>query len=184
MALVIRGTLTSKATRTQAHQLQLYPLGRFSDGSEYPLSVLGSQTTYQSLNECVATVDPNEIITVHSKGQASIVVTNSSITTTVLIEIDTYSGDLDLDGDVDFVDFALFANQWQKEGCIDLDGNGGVTINDLAIFTEHWLEGIWHPILGDINGDSKVNFADFALFANHWMNENCDRTELVRGSRP
>jgi pimeloyl-ACP methyl ester carboxylesterase len=166
----------------QAHQLQLYPSGRFSDGSEYPLSVLGNQTTYQSLNECVATVDPNGIITVHSKGQASIVVTNSSITTTVLIEVDTYSGDLDLDGDVDFVDFALFANQWQKEGCIDLDGNGGVTINDLAIFTEHWLEGTWHPIPGDLNSDSKINFVDYALFANHWMDQNCVEPNWCSGA--
>jgi PKD repeat protein len=160
----------------QSRQLQLYPMGRFSDGSEHPLSVLGNQTTYQSLNECVATVDSNGIITVHSKGQDSIVVTNSSITTTVLIEVDTYSGDLDLDGDVDFVDFALFANQWQEEGCIDLDGNGGVTINDLAIFTEHWLEGTWHPIPGDLNGDSKINFADFSLFADDWLKADCEES--------
>jgi len=134
----------------QSHQLQLYPMGRFSDGSEYPLSVLGNQTTYQSLNECVATVDSNGIITVHSKGQDSIVVTNSSITTTVLIEVDTYSGDLDIDGDVDFTDFALFADNWLETDCEesndwcgsrDFDKSGSVDIFDLAELARNWLAG-------------------------------------------
>ena len=161
---------------TQSRRLQLYPMGRFSDDSEHPLSVLGNQTIYQSLNECVATVDSNGIVTVHARGEASIVVTNSSITKTVVIKVDAWSGDLDLDGDVDFADFALLANQWEEEGCIDLDGSAGVTGDDLAIFSEDWLLGIWPPIAADINGNSKVDFPDFALLANNWLETDCDES--------
>jgi hypothetical protein len=89
--------------------------------------------------------------------------------------------DLDMDDDVDFADFALFANHWMEQNCVkpswcetaDLDRSGEVDFTDLKIFTEYWLEGIWWPILGDLNGDSKVNFADFALFADNWLETDC-----------
>lgn len=56
-------------------------------------------------------------------------------------------GDLDSDGDVDFYDFAEFAQYWQQTDCIycggvDLTGDGNVDCNDLEKFVEHWLEGV------------------------------------------
>ncbi len=55
-------------------------------------------------------------------------------------------GDMDIDGDVDFVDFALFADQWQQIGCgecggAELTGDGNVDISDLKEFVENWLFG-------------------------------------------
>ena len=53
-------------------------------------------------------------------------------------------GDLELDRDVDFIDFALFSEHWQTSGCgqcggADLSGDGDVDEEDLAEFTHNWL---------------------------------------------
>ncbi|UCF44495.1 MAG: hypothetical protein JSV99_06190 [Planctomycetota bacterium] len=56
---------------------------------------------------------------------------------------------LDADDDVDFDDFAMFAEQWGQSGCghrywcdgADLDGSGTVDGKDLAMFAENWLWG-------------------------------------------
>jgi hypothetical protein len=71
---------------------------------------------------------------------------------------DTYSidvrlvcsaGDLDGDCDVDFVDYAQFAEEWLNSGCTNLNGfcngadiviNGEVNMEDLAKFTQRWLD--------------------------------------------
>ncbi len=56
-------------------------------------------------------------------------------------------GDMDADGDVDFVDFASFAPYWQQTDCgqcngADFTDDGNVDANDLHEFTENWLIGI------------------------------------------
>ncbi len=58
-------------------------------------------------------------------------------------------GDLDLDGGVNFIDFAIFADNWLASGCTrcswckgaDLDESGEVNCVDLGVVAEHWLEG-------------------------------------------
>jgi len=58
-------------------------------------------------------------------------------------------GDFDIDGDVDFVDYAVFARHWMEQNCAepnwcegaDLNKSGSVDLFDLAEFAEHWLEG-------------------------------------------
>jgi len=55
-----------------------------------------------------------------------------------------YLGDIELDGDVDFADFAAFADYWQETNCgkcgvADLNGDGIVDIYDLAELAENWL---------------------------------------------
>jgi hypothetical protein len=60
-------------------------------------------------------------------------------------------GDLDKDYDVDFIDFALFADYWQQVGCgkcggADLAGNDGYVGNDdLQQLVENWLAGVIAP---------------------------------------
>lgn len=54
--------------------------------------------------------------------------------------------DFDSDGDVDFIDFALFAAYWQETGCAicsraDLNCDGKVDILDLQEFGVNWLVG-------------------------------------------
>lgn len=56
------------------------------------------------------------------------------------------SGDLDGNGVVDFVDFALFAAYWGQTNCAQCDkadftGDGKVDIKDLHQFTANWLTG-------------------------------------------
>jgi len=56
---------------------------------------------------------------------------------------------IDIDGDVDFGDYAMFAIHWAGVDCnepdwcegADLDKSGFVDLDDLADFAEHWLEG-------------------------------------------
>ena len=57
------------------------------------------------------------------------------------------SGDIDGDGDIDFVDFALFAVHWRHTGfgqCggADLTDDGSVDADDLRRLTENWLTGL------------------------------------------
>jgi hypothetical protein len=57
--------------------------------------------------------------------------------------------DIDKDGDVDFEDYALLANQWMTENCAEPDWCGGADLNksgkvdfeDLDIFADLWLLG-------------------------------------------
>jgi len=58
-----------------------------------------------------------------------------------------YPGDIEPDGDVDFVDFAIFAGYWQDTNCgacggADLTGDGTVDANDLAELAENWLKSL------------------------------------------
>ena len=50
-------------------------------------------------------------------------------------------GDFNIDGLVDFVDFAALTSKWMIESsCIeDLSGNGVVDFADLRIFAQNWL---------------------------------------------
>jgi len=69
------------------------------------------------------------------------------------IEIDSFPEpnsypDLNSDKIVNFVDFAIFACNWQKSGSGldgDFDSSGTVDTNDLAIFAYFWLNGP-HPL--------------------------------------
>jgi hypothetical protein len=137
-----------KSNPEQSHQLQLYPLGRFSDGSEYPLSVLSELTTYETYDANIATVDANGLITVHSRGTTWIMVTCSERTSYLQIEVDSLIGDLNLNGMVDFSDFAILSGQWLQPPVIpsaDIapeSRDGVVDLLDLAVFVEHWLEGL------------------------------------------
>ncbi len=56
-------------------------------------------------------------------------------------------GDIEPDGDVDFVDFANFAERWLENVCdacngADLTGDGRVNWDDMLEFTDNWLAGL------------------------------------------
>ncbi|MCX5638559.1 MAG: hypothetical protein NTX52_12840, partial [Planctomycetota bacterium] len=58
-----------------------------------------------------------------------------------------YLGDIEPDGDVDLVDFAVFASYWQDTNCgacggADLTGDGIVDASDLAELAENWLKSL------------------------------------------
>jgi len=52
-----------------------------------------------------------------------------------------HSADLNSDGDVNYEDFAILANNIEIELAGDLDGDGDVDIADFAIFAGNWLAG-------------------------------------------
>ncbi len=63
---------------------------------------------------------------------------------TLVVTVTTYLGDLNDDGSVDFLDFALFADDYGKTNGTyigDLNVDGKVDIADLDIFTNFWLSG-------------------------------------------
>ena len=74
----------------QYREFQLYPIGKFSDGSEHPLGILTEETVYTSSNENVAVVDPNGLITARSFGTTEIYITNSGVSTDidVIVKVD------------------------------------------------------------------------------------------------
>ena len=60
-----------------------------------------------------------------------------------------YLGDIEPDGDVDFMDFAIFAGRWYDTTCgecagADLTGDGIVDAYDLAKLAENWLKSLCH----------------------------------------
>lgn len=87
--------------------------------------------------------------------------------------------DFDVNGDVDFTDYAVFASHWMDADCnypdwcegIDLDYNGIVDFNDLTVFTSEWL---WKKIPADIDFDGDVDFVDYATLALHWLDIGCN----------
>ena len=65
----------------------------------------------------------------------------------------TVVADLDVDTDVDFIDFAKFASHWLETDCVypdlcgdaDFDWNSKVDLADLATFAENWLwQASWY----------------------------------------
>ena len=65
------------------------------------------------------------------------------------VKFDTYAGDLNLDGKVNFTDYQILANDWKKEGegpyIADITGeygqpDGKVDERDLELLVRNWLK--------------------------------------------
>ncbi len=70
-------------------------------------------------------------------------------------------GDIDGDGNVDFVDFALFAAHWRQTDCgqcggADLTDDGRVDIDDLCRFTKNWLIGLGYPFPNTLQNENPL----------------------------
>ena len=79
--------------------------------------------------------------------QAKLMLQNAILS---LLPIDRPAGDIDYDGDVDFDDFAIFANCWKNSGLspdsqcslADLTGDTVIAADDLMLLTDSWLQGV------------------------------------------
>ncbi|PKL50905.1 MAG: hypothetical protein CVV39_00905 [Planctomycetes bacterium HGW-Planctomycetes-1] len=94
----------------------------------------------------------------------------------------------DLAGDADiinFADFAVFAENWQKSGtglAGDFDDSGKVDFNDLAYLSYYWLTAQWECRKIDLDYSGLIDFSDFVIFADCWLSSdgspnyktNCD----------
>jgi hypothetical protein len=76
--------------------------------------------------------------------------------------LEKLSFDTNNDGIVNFLDFAVFANNWHGD------------MNALAEFASQWLQPSTTnaDIAPSPNGDGIVNFLDFAVFAENWLKQN------------
>jgi len=66
-----------------------------------------------------------------------------------VFELCACPGDFDSDGDIDFMDLAIFASawltrsgdaQWNPDCDIDKSADGFIDVSDLILFAENWLE--------------------------------------------
>ena len=79
--------------------------------------------------------------------QAKLMLDNAILS---LLPIDRPAGDIDSDGDVDFIDFAILAGCWKNSGFTpdstcnlpDLTGDAKIRADDLMSFSDSWLEGV------------------------------------------
>ena len=98
--------------------------------------------------------------------------------TNSIVSIVTYTGDLDIDKDVDSVDLRKFTSYWLNSDCnypdwcesADISKNGKVDFNDFALFAENWLE----PWSGDLDVDRDVDLVDLRKFTSYWLNSDCN----------
>jgi hypothetical protein len=93
-------------------------------------------------------------------------------TITVFAQTDEYAN-LDGAGFVDFADFAMLADNWQKSGSDlagDFDENGTVDIKDLEYFAYYWMTG-YECKEFDLHEDCFVNFFDYIVFADAWLSD-------------
>jgi lysophospholipase L1-like esterase len=84
--------------------------------------------------------------------------------------------DLNRNGIVDFVDFAVLADQWQlapgepSADIIPPVGDGIVDFEDLYLMAQEWLVvNLLQQQAADLNNDGVVDFADFAILARQWQ---------------
>jgi hypothetical protein len=122
-----------------------------------------------------------------------VVMWSSRSTDRVAIEmkaIELIVGDLDHDGDVDFNDFAILADQWQLEQLSwDIAPNGGdgivdfldwtvfadgwqdtTDIEDMAVFVDQWLKSsAYSADIAPDGGDGIVDWFDLGAIANDWL---------------
>ena len=84
--------------------------------------------------------------------------------------------DLNKDGIVNFIDFAVLSGQWQQTpGLPSADilppaGDGIVDFADLYLMAQEWADvNLFQQQAADLNNDGAVNFADFAILAGQWQ---------------
>jgi hypothetical protein len=102
-----------------------------------------------------------------------LLVDNQDVDYLVHVILQTTYGDVDLDGDVDAADTAVFTanlNAGPGKGWAqgDMNGDGWVTAEDLDLDSCSYC-GNAGGVLGDLDGDGDVDLADFAIFSQNWL---------------
>lgn len=97
--------------------------------------------------------------------------------------------DVDIDGVVNYSDFAIFGLAWQTamgdpnyDPVCDFVVDDIIDANDLPVLSENWLRRI---TIADFTKDGRVDLADFATFSSAWdsidgegnWNPDCDIAE-------
>jgi autotransporter-associated beta strand protein len=106
------------------------------------------------INSAAAAADPNGDTALGVAGNAVLNKTSfAGVTglgaTDVLVKY-TYSGDANLDGQVDIGDLGLLAGAWQQSGKSWFDGDftydGVIDIGDLGLLAGNWQKGVGNPL--------------------------------------
>jgi hypothetical protein len=82
--------------------------------------------------------------------------------------------DVDMNREVNFTDYGMYAGNWLDDTCsapdwcggTDFDQSGRVDFGDFAILARYWVEGMPWP--GDFNADDRVDFVDYAKLSSFW----------------
>ncbi|MEE8460471.1 MAG: Ig-like domain-containing protein, partial [Phycisphaerales bacterium] len=120
---------------------QLRVTGHYDDGIDRQITTAQLDTTYQSLNPGIATVDADGVVTAVSVGTAVVMATNGqhSATAEVVVVNLTCLGDIDQDGSVTVMDFLELLSLWgQPGGPADIVDPPGVGIEDFLMLLANW----------------------------------------------
>ena len=130
--------------------VSIYPQEAVDDGAKWQVdgsTWRDSGYTETDLSVGQHTVEYQSIY--HWNAPASHTVQINPGQTTSITKKYTRKADINLDDNVNLIDFSILANRWQDSTCIppdwcekaDIDKSGVVDFNDLLIMTEYWLEG-------------------------------------------
>lgn len=99
-----------------------------------------SWVTDSNMSQCIDAGDPNSDWAAEPWPSGKYI-NMGAFGGTIQASMNGNPADFDIDGFVNFVDFAVFADKWSaKEFCIeDLTNNGVVDLADLRMFADNWL---------------------------------------------
>jgi hypothetical protein len=114
----------------------------------------GAWTGTGGIASSAAATDPTDSTALGFASNASLNKTSfagvTGLTNTAVIVKFTYSGDANLDGQVDIGDLGLLAGSWQQSGKSWFDGDfsydGAVNIGDLGLLAGNWQKGVGNPL--------------------------------------
>jgi lysophospholipase L1-like esterase len=123
--------------------------------------------------------DPNKMLAIYDSGDhlhPSVAGLQKMADTVDVNLFQQRAGDLNKNGIVDSVDFAVLAGQWQQAPGLpsaDIEppvGDGAVDFTDFYLMAQEWLDvNLFQQNAADLNNDGIVNFADFAVLARQWQ---------------
>jgi len=132
--------LTTEPIVLSGYYSQTYAPGRHNQYEEFIFEPRLEPGISQSILDELEAQDIHLIYAYKTWGE------NYIITTLSYDELPFLAGDIDNDGNVDFLDFAHLASRWLEEACddcggADFTGEGTVNMDDLWEFAQNWLEG-------------------------------------------
>jgi hypothetical protein len=84
-------------------------------------------------------------------------------------------GDIEVTGNVDFDEFAQFAQGWRQTSdwyrffAADINNDKKVNFTDFSPLAKDWDQSAAERLYGDLNLDGTVDYLDLGLFVEDWL---------------